>query len=229
MSEFENKVLEAIEKRNLTPKPHAYFLAKRSVFWALAFLSILFGAVSVAMGIFAVQDLMQSGGRQFNDMPFDDIMQGLPVIWLLCFILFCFSSYFGLRRTRRGYRHPPLNVAALIIAVSLGLGWLLHAVEAGKFINDKLSLHVPGYANYTHVPYAEWSRPDDGYLGGEVQSVEAGKSLVLKDFSERLWTVDISSAMNGVKNKELVDEDIAIRGEKTGPSSFKAKFMEDFD
>jgi hypothetical protein len=229
MTELEKKVLEAIEKQNLTPKPYAYFLARRSVFWALAALSILLGAVSVAMGIFAIQDMMQEGGRQFNDMPFDDILQSLPVIWLVCFILFCFSAYYGLRRTRRGYRYRPLSVMALIILASLGLGWLLHVAQAGQFINNALSVHFASYANYTHVPYAEWSRPDDGYLGGEVQSVEAGKSLVLKDFSGDEWAVDISTAINDVKNQGLVGEDIAIRGERTGRSSFKAKTLEDFD
>jgi hypothetical protein len=229
MTDLEKKVMETIEKQNLAPKPYVYFLAKRSVFWALAIVSILLGAVSVATAIFAIQDTMQNGGRQFNDMPFDEVMQSLPAVWLLFFVLCCFSAYFGLRRTKRAYRYRPLSVAALIVLASLGLGWLLHVAEAGSLIHNGLAQRFPSYATYTHVPYEEWSRPDEGYLGGEVQSVEAGKSLVLEDFSGKQWTVDITAASNGVENQTLIQEDIAIRGERTGPSSFKAKSMEDFD
>jgi hypothetical protein len=229
MTDLEKKVMQAIEKQNLAPKPYAYFLAKRSVFWALAIASILLGAVSAATAMFAIQDMIQNGGRQFTDMPFDDVFQSLPALWLLFFILFCLSAYFGLRRTRRGYRYRPLGIAALIVLASLGLGWLLHVAEAGSSLHNFLAARLPSYADYTHVPYAEWSRPDKGTLGGEVQSVEAGKSLVLKDFSGKQWNVDISTAINNVKNQDLIKEDVAIRGERTGPFSFKANSMEDFD
>lgn len=229
MSELSNKILREIESRRLRPRPVLFFLAKRSMFWTLAIGSIVLGGLSVALGLFAIGDYYATGGRGLDDMPFDDEAPLLPLLWLLCFAALVASAYLGFSHTRSGYRYRPSRVIATAIAASLALGVVLHQVEAGRFVHETLSEWIPAYRAYTYVPYAEWNRPDAGFLGGTVQSVDEGKSLRLRDFRGKDWDVDIRSA--AVKfSDSLIDEgDIAIEGQRTGPNAFKARVIGEFD
>lgn len=230
MSPLERKILDEIERRGLAPKPAAYFLARRSVFWALAGLSVLLGGISVALALFAVQDFAATGGRRFTDMPLDDLLTSLPVVWPFIVVLLVASAVFALRRTRRGYRWSVLKIVAGAAGASVLLGLAFNATGAGRRTHELLSAHLPGYAAYTYVPYAEWSRPDAGYLGGEVLSVEADASLRLKAFDGREWIVDMARARIEDIDGSLVDEgDIAITGTRTGPTTFKAVTIAPFD
>lgn len=229
MSDLSRKILQEIERRRLTPRPYAYFLARRSVFWTLAGVSILLGGVSVALAIFAMTDFAETGGRNFDDMPFDDIAEGLPAVWLACFLAFIVSAFLGLSNTKRGYRYRPSRVIALAALASIGLGLVLHGLDAGRLAHRFLAERLPAYREFTYVPYAEWSRPDQGFLGGEVLSVEDALSLRLKDFGGREWDVDISSATVAFGGSLMEEGDIAVRGQRTGPSSFKAKSIDAFD
>ncbi len=228
MRELDKEVLAKIEKLGLKPLPYIYFFAKRSVFWALAALSVLLGGISVAVAIFAAMDLARTGGRGLDEMPFDDIATSLPALWFACFMLFAASAWFSLSRTPRGYRYRPLGILAAAFAASLGLGFALHGLDAGRLTHNFLATHFSAYDRFTHIPYEEWSRPDQGYLGGEVLSV-GGNTLLLKAFDGVQWTVDISAAVNGV-DEPLEDEgDVAMRGVRTGPRAFKAQTIAAFD
>jgi hypothetical protein len=229
VTELEQRVLGAISQRRLKPRPYAYFLAKRSVFWTLAALSLVLGGVCVALLIFVAVDYLATGGRGFDEMPFDDVAEFLPAIWFACFLLFVASATLSLARTKRGYRYRPRRIAIGAAAASIGLGLLLYGTDTGGHLNRFLKARFPAYAEYTYIPYAEWSRPDEGYLGGEVLSAEEGRSLRLRAFDGREWMVDISAAEIGFA-EPLVDEgDVAIRGERTGPLTFKAKRIDEFD
>jgi hypothetical protein len=229
MTELEKRVLEEIETRNLTPRPYYVFLAKRSVLWTLAGLSIILGALAFAVLLFAVSDYYATGGRLFDNLPFGDLIPTIPAIWLGSMILFTASAYYALRNTRRGYRYRPMRVVTLCLAVSVGLGVLFHLFEVGSLINDFLASRFAYYKEETYVPFSEWSRPDEGFLGGTVESVDGKKSLHLKDFQDKEWLVDISNAT--VKfDTPLEDEgDIAIRGTRTGASGFRAETIDSFD
>ena len=229
MSDLQKHVMEAIAKRGLKPRPYIYFLSRRSVYWALAVISVLLGGLSVAVAIFAFLDFGSTGGRGFDEMPFDDVAESLPVLWLAFFGLFALSAYVAFSNTRRGYRFRPVLVIALAMALSLILGVLLHVAEAGRRTHEFLAARFPAYEAYTTIPYDEWSRPDLGFLGGEVLAVQDGRSLRLMDFNGVEWTVDISSAIVSF-DKPLIEEgDIAIRGQRTGPTSFTAATIDEFD
>lgn len=228
MTELDKRILETIERRGLTPRPPIYFLAKRSVFWALAALSVVLGAISAAVIIYRLSDHLRAGGRGFDEMPFDDVAEVLPGVWIICFLLFVASAVLAISRTRRGYRYGRLNVIGATAAASIVVGALLYASDLGPLTN-RLLMNIEAYRDYTYIPYAEWSRPDQGFLGGEVLDVDAGKSLRLRAFDGRGWVVDISSAEIAFSDPLIDEGDIAIRGARTGESAFRAEFIDEFD
>ena len=229
MTELEKKVLEAIEQQRLVPRPYFVFFAKRSVFWSLTVLSIVLGAFSVAVLLFAISDYYATGWRTFDNLPLDDLIVSIPAIWLVSMPLFMASAYYGVRHTRRGHRFRPAAIIALCVTASIGLGVLFHFFEAGRLVNDLLAANIAFYREQTDVPFDKWSQPDNGLLGGTVENVDGKKSLRLKDFHDKEWLVDISSAVITLDNAIEDKGDIAIRGVRTGPSEFRAETIEEFD
>jgi hypothetical protein len=229
MTELEKKVLEAIAARHLVPRPYFVFLARRSVFWLLAVISIVLGGLGVAVLLFAISDYYATGWRTLDNMPYDDLIVSIPAIWLVSIGLFTASAYYGLRNTRRGYRFRPAYIVALCLAASIGLGAMFHLFQLGRTVNGILAANFDFYLQQTAVPFDYWSRPGEGFLGGTVESVDGKRSLSLKDFHDKVWLVDISGATVSLDNPIEDEGDIAIRGIRTGPSAFRAEMIDAFD
>ena len=229
MSELEKRVMERIESEKIAPRPFYVFLAKRAVFWVLAGLSFAIGAMCFALAIFVTSDFYYTGGKAFDEMPFDELTSGLPFVWLLSSLLLAVSATFSIGQTSRGYRVKRSYVLTAVSTASIAMGVLLYGFDVGGKVHQSLSSHFPSYRAATHIPYAEWSRPQAGFLGGKVQSVTGGKALTLLAFDNMIWTVDISTATIDV-GQPLIDEgDIAVEGVRTGLRQFRAVRVIPFD
>lgn len=229
MTDLEKKVLGAIEQRNLAPRPYFMVFAKRSVFLSLAVLSVLLGAVSSAVLLFAISDYYATGWRVLDNLPLDEFLLSVPVLWLVSMPLFAASAYIGLRNTRRGYRFGAGRIVLVSLAASIGLGLILNFFNAGQRVNDYLIAHVGWYRQQADVPFAFWSRPERGFLGGKADLLLSDQQLRLIDFDLNVWTVDISGAQINLDNPILSEGDVAIRGQVTGPMQFRADVVEAFD
>ena len=228
MTELEKRILEQIEQRRLAPRPYAYFLARRSVFWTLAIVSILLGAISVDVMIYGALDYFAPAG-QHEELPFEDWFESVPFVWLLLLVLFVASAFFGLQKTRRGYRYRVSYVLAGTILASAVLGVLLHRLDVGKRIHQFLNANVPAYERMIRSREDHWTAPDQGRLGGRVLAVGDARSFTLKDFRGREWMVDFAKA-KVLLSEPLLDEGIvAIRGVRTGKMTFRADAIEEWD
>jgi hypothetical protein len=228
MTDFERRVLDKIEAQHLKPTPAYVFLAKRSVFWLLAGVSILFGAISFAMLLFMISDYFSTGWRVLDNIHFNEFLFVIPVVWLLAMGLFATSAAYGLRHTRRGHRFTPSSIAALVLAAGIVLGGGFHMADAGRAVHNVLAAHFPAYRNFTYVPFVEWSKPDAGFLGGTVMKVE-GNTIQLLDFKDKTWTIDMSGAKLKLDDTMAAEGDIAIEGTRTGDATFHAQIISEFD
>lgn len=229
MTDLEKKILASIEQRSLTPRPYYMFLAKSWVFLSLAVVSIILGAVSLAVLLFAISDYYASSWRVLDNLPLDQVVLSIPVLWLVSMPLFIFSAYFGVRNTRRGYRFQTGHIFLLVLGASLALGVTLHLINAGQRVNDYLITHFAWYREQADVPFALWSRPEQGFLGGTANLFLADRKLRLIDFNLNVWTVDISGATIDLDQPILTEGDVAIRGHITGPMQFHADLISSFD
>jgi hypothetical protein len=229
VTDLAKKVLESIEKGGLAPRPYAYFLAKRSVFWTLAALSILLGAVSVAVLIFATQDYLATGGRGFDEMPLDDVFEYLPYVWLATLAAFLASAYYAMRHTPGGYRYKTWQLLSAALAICGALGVALHAADAGRRVHGFLSRTVPAYDSITRSPAKVAPAPALGVLTGAVQSFDGKSMLTLKDFTGKVWSVDVTGAKITLDAPLGGEEDVEIKGVQTGPAAFHAQSIADWD
>jgi hypothetical protein len=229
VTDFEKKILETIETRGLAPRPYAYFLAKRSVFWTLAAVSILLGAISVAVLIFAAQDYLTTGGRGFDEMPLDDVFEYLPYVWLATLAAFLASAYYAVRHTSGGFRYKTWQLLSATLAVCSVLGIALHAAGAGRRVHSFLVQSLPIYDSLTREREKSAPEPDKGVLTGTVLSFDGKATMVLKDFTGKTWTVDVTGAKITLDDPLAPDEDVEIHGTKTGANAFVARSIGDWE
>jgi hypothetical protein len=229
VTDLEKKVLETIEKRGLAPRPYAYFLAKRSVFWTLATLSILLGAVSIAVLIFVVQDYFTTGGRGFDEMPLDDVFEYLPFVWLGTLGAFLASAYYAMRQTPGGYRYKTWHLLSAALSVCGLLGFALHAADAGRRVHGLLVKTLPIYVSLTRERPKAAPEPEKGVLTGTVLSFDGKGTVILKDFTGQTWTVDVTGATITMDDPLGPDEDVEIQGSKTGANTFVARSVGDWE
>ena len=229
MTDLEKKIMASIEQRNLAPRPYYMFLAKRWVFLSLTVVSVVLGAISLAVLLFAISDYYASGWRVLDNLPLDQVILSIPLLWLISIPLFIYSAYLGLRNMRRGYRFQTGHILLLCLGASIALGIVLHLINAGQRVNDYLITHVASYRAQADVPFAVWSRPEKGFLGGTATLFFADQNLRLIDFNLNVWTVDISAAKIDLDQPILSEGDVAIRGHMTGPMQFHADLISSFD
>lgn len=229
MTELQRKILATLEERNLAPRPAYVFLAKFSVFWILATSSIILGGISFAILLFAISGYRTTGWSGFDNVPLEELLFSIPALWVVTTPLFMASAAYSLRHTRRGYRIPARTMVALSLATSLALGLVLHVFDMGRHVHELLEKNVPYYERLTHIPFAEWSRPQQGYLGGRADRLQDSSHLLLTDFHGKQWIVDISSAKIELVNSIVQEGDVAIRGNETGSNTFLAVTISEFD
>ena len=229
MTDLEKKILDAISAQNLAPKPTYVFLAKRSVFWTLAASAVALGGISTAVLFFVAEDYFTTGWRILDNIRFHEALLVLPLLWIVLIGLFAGSAVFGLRHTRRGYRFKASNVAVAAIAASLSIGIFLHYFDAGRTLHTLLRERFPAYQAFTYVPFPEWSRPDEGFLGGTVLSDAGNNKIKLLDFRNEEWIIDVEGARIDVDSPLLEEGDVAIEGKRTGDHMFKASRITAFD
>ncbi len=229
MTDLERKILETIQSQRLVPKPAYQFLAKRSVFWALALVSVVFGGLNIAVLLFVISDYFATGWRILDNIHYSEALLLLPVLWLLLAVLLAASATFGLRHTRRGFRYKSGHLATAVLGASLLTGILLHANAAGQSVHNYLLDHFESYRASTYVPFDEWSRPEQGKLGGTVVEDLGNGSIRLLDFRQKSWLVDISAAESKIDSPIAEVGDVALEGSQTGPDTFRARMISEFD
>ncbi len=228
MTGLDRKIIEAIGKRGLTPRPYAYFLARNSIFWTLAVISVLLGAIAVAVIIYAMSDFVATGGRGFDALPLDDILAYVPYVWIATLALFMLSALYTVRQTRRGYRFRTLHVVSAAILASVVIGGLLHLLDVGSLTHRFLQHRIALYDRLSLSREGRLNDPDGGFLAGRLLTVEVGKELTLQDFHGRVWTVDIIGAKLEA-DVIAAGEDVAIDGTRTGLDAFEASSVRDWD
>ena len=209
--------------------PRWLVFLKRFSFWQLAFLSILSGSIAMATAIYVFFDNdfavdHDTINQLFLERPLiADIILSIPYIWLAALLLFMLVAFLGFRHTKTGYRYSALNVIAISLLTSFVLSLGMNTVDVGSYIHRYLIENVHGYHNVIYTNERRWTNARNGLLGGKVIVLEHdNRTLVVKDFKQNLWRVDISHADVHPKTRIVVGRYLKIRGMSTGERTFQA-------
>jgi glucan phosphoethanolaminetransferase (alkaline phosphatase superfamily) len=150
MNDLSKQVVEEIEARGMTPRPRWHFLIRRSVFWTLAVVSVLVGAVAFSVADYVFFDNEGVSVAVLLESPLEGIIQTIPFVWLFAFGLFAASAYLSLRHTRSGYRYRTAGVVLTVLVVTVALSIVLNLFDFGQGVHYFLLNHTSFYDALIH-------------------------------------------------------------------------------
>lgn len=150
MDDFSKRVVTEIEARGVLPRSRSHFLIQRSVFWTLAMLSVLVGAVALSVADYVFFDNEGVSAAIILESPVEGFIQTIPFVWLLVFGLFGISAYLSFRHTQTGYRYRALAIVATLVVVTVVLALLLNTFDFGQGVHYYLLNHTSLYDALIH-------------------------------------------------------------------------------
>jgi hypothetical protein len=127
------KIIAAIEDRQVTPRPKAYFVLRNSALWIPGLVTTLLGAYTVAGVLYGILHPHWENMSYFT----------VPLLWIVSFGLFSIITISLIRRTNSGYRHTAVQLLLISVASSIVLGIVIYALT-----QDSLDNKVNTYYRY---------------------------------------------------------------------------------
>lgn len=216
------KLLQKIEERHIKQVPRLYFVLKNYLFISIFIFATIFGAVafSVILYIFSVGDFDLLFNSSLTKLQL--VLTTLPFVWVIMVALFIVVSFFGMRHTKKGYRHPIYKILILNILIGVFLGSLFFYVGGSKKVEDFFAVNIPFYTGMEEKKIKLWSSPENGLLSGEILLIE--KDLItVKTFDDLMWVVDIRNTLTRKKVSLEKGELIKIVGSIIKENTFLAE------
>lgn len=189
---LKNAVLERIEKEKVCPKSRWSFLCINYSVWILWIVTITVGAIAVSEMIY----LSMHSGFEFFEithaglLPF--ILDGLPYVWLVAFVLMVLIAYYDMRKTRRGYRYPLWQIVGSSLVFTVIGGMTLNATGVNNELDEMVDHMMPGYMSAEEWQEELWMHPEEGRLSGyyDEEILESGQMRFI-DRAGNEWSLHV--------------------------------------
>lgn len=228
MSSLSKKILNKIHKEHIKPKPRWYFVLMHTLLWASVVATVLLGSLSVAI---VLRHLLETDWMIVHRVisgKLGGFLVMLPYLWFLFIALVIFFANKLFIHTKSGYKFKPSVVVAVSVLISIIFGGLFYLTQSDTGFEQGLRRHM--------VPYARWGQfrerifvaPHKGVLVGTVAEINSEVMIIIVDFRDDAWTVDISEATKAPEVKITVNERMGFLGEQTDVFTFKASEIRKF-
>ena len=221
MTNVTNEVLNKIKQQEIKPTPKYQFLLKRCVLWTLASVSVIVGALSIAVVFFNLFNQEWDVYDHVTDsLPIFFVLV-LPYFWLVLSGIFLVVAYYNFHHTKFGYRWRFSVLVTGYLVLTLVLGGVFYRLGAGEHLEN---FFARNFKVYNQINYGRqiWASPQDGLIAGVIIDLTDG-TMILKDLNNREWQIDISSTT--ISNKQIISvgQEIKVMGKMTGPDSCAAE------
>lgn len=190
---FEQEIMEQIERRQIHPRPQWLFVLKNLNFWLLGAVALLLGSISTALLIYFFQGGALSLHRRAGASPTELFLLSVPLFWVAITIGLIYWTYINVKNTERGYRHSPWLVGGVVLLISLTAGFTLFFCGFSRTIDNILGRRLPFYEYVINPRVGFWSDVDHGRLSGIVVGQNnSGHDWFLADHQGQVWQVGTS-------------------------------------
>ncbi|MCA9362243.1 hypothetical protein KC906_02620 [Candidatus Kaiserbacteria bacterium] len=212
-------VFDRIEHEKVCPHSRWFFHSRECIVWFFWFLSVLVGALAVAVSLFVVVHGQYALYEATHDNFITFLVDALPYLWISIFGLMVFVAVYNLRHTKHGYRHPLWMIMASSIVLSFAGGSALQFFGFGYTIDDILGERMALYVSQKKFEQQLWQDPDDGrLLGRQVYSTLAPTStVVFEDFGGRRWSLNVSELHPRDRELLATQQTVRLLGKVTAP------------
>ena len=216
-----HNIIDFIKEKDIKPTPGWVFKLKTTGGWILFLLAVLLGGLAFSVVLYAIQQSEFTLLNHLGHSGLEIFLSLLPFIWLGFLVLFFVVSIFGIRHSWKGYKIPLLKQALGSIGLSISIGTLFFIGGGGEWLDRAYGNTLSGYETIEDRKIQVWSNPDEGYLSGYINEINDDQ-LIISDFRDRTWTIDIKDSWIAPPVLIEVGERIKVVGEITGRMSFHA-------
>lgn len=191
---LKDSLFEKIEADKVCPRSRLYFWSQECTLWSVWFLSVMVGALAVAVSLFVVFHRQYEVYEVTHENMFTFMVEVLPYVWILTFFLMVAVAVFNIRQTKRGYRYPLWFILSSSVVLSFAGGSALQFFGLGFSIDNILGSNMDMYMSQDKIERRLWQSPDNGRLiGMQVFTETIPTSTVLfEDISGQRWTLNIN-------------------------------------
>lgn len=192
-SALSDAVLERIEKERVQPCSKLRFACIHAGVWLGWGLSVVFGAMSVAVLIYVGDHARFALYEATHETPVSFFIEVLPYMWIVTFLAMAAFGYYNMRHTKSGYRYPMWHLLASSVVFSLLGGFVMHVFGAGYIIDTQIGKRMPTtYTSLEQSEYQMWQMPSEGRLVGVFTTMDEDDSelYVFTDEGGDRWKVE---------------------------------------
>ncbi len=196
-------VLGRIEEEHVTPHSRLFFTAKEAGVWLLWLMTVVLGALAVAVTVTVAVYRYATGYELTHDSLLSYAAEVLPYLWILVFSAMTLLAVYNLRHTKRGYRYSLFVILSSSILCSVGGGVVLHVSGLGFTLDRILGSYVPAYLSQDKIEARLWQQPEQGRLIGvpELDEVAQDGTVHFVDVTSGEWSLVV---------RELPPQDAAL-------------------
>ncbi len=187
-------VMSRIECGEVCPRSKTFFQTRECLVWLLWLVSVVVGALAVAVTLFVVSYRQYGLYEATHDNFFTFMVDVLPFLWIVVFGLMVLIGMYELRHTKRGYRYPLWQIFGSSVVLSLAGGSALQLFGLGYATDHVLGQHMNMYNSQEKIEEKMWQDPDDGRLTGKQDRplMPPATTVDFTDIRGELWHIDIS-------------------------------------
>jgi hypothetical protein len=212
-----DSVMSRIGCGEVCPRSKTFFQTRECVVWFLWLISVVVGALAVAVTLFVI------GFRQYglyeatHDNFFTFMVEVLPFLWIVVFGMMVFVGVYELRHTKRGYRYPLWQIFGSSVVLSLAGGAALHLFGFGYSTDHMLGQRMHMYNSQEKIEEKMWQAPYEGRLLGRFGEPASPPSTLVRftDVSGNEWKVNIDELSDKEKGLMRKDEVVRLIGQVT--------------
>lgn len=219
--ESAERIINKIKDQKIKPKPRWSFTYRNMLMWFIMVLSVIAGALAFSIILFAIQQIDFDLIAHMSHSRFEWWLGLLPFIWIISLIICTAISVYGLKYTRKGYKLSLKNLIAINISLSILAGALFFIGGGASWLENKFASNINNYESVNAKKVKMWSVPEEGNLSGYISEVY-DSSMLIKDFNDKMWIIDLGSAKISQMVKLEKDELVKIIGEMTSDDQFSA-------
>ena len=172
-------VFDRIERENVCPRSRLFFQSRECVVWSLWLLTVLVGALAIAVSLFVVTHRRYALYEATHDNFLTFFATVLPTVWVVIFLLMIGFAIYNVRHTRRGYRRPLWMIAASSVVLSFAGGSLLQMLGLGAVIDREFGDLMATYPSQERMERALWQAPAEGRLVGRMEGPVGDRKSVV--------------------------------------------------
>ena len=203
-SSCKSSVMSRIECGEVCPRSRRFFQTRECVVWGLWALSVVVGALAVAVTLFVVTHRQYSLYEATHDNFLTFMVEVLPFVWIIVFGIMVAVGVYNLRHTKRGYRYPMWQIVGSSIVLSLAGGAALQLFGLGYATDHMLGERMGMYDSQEKIEKRLWQNPQEGRLAGSAKETLTPPATVItfEDVEGENWLVSVTDLSK--KEQELL-------------------------